>query len=164
MLTTMPTFDQVRALPLMLERQVHTDHEDANGHMSVTGHLALHEEAAWPWLQGLELDPSVSEGRWGLMDLEHHLRYLAEVHVDDLVAVHGRLLERAERRLHGLWFLVNITRQQIADTFEFVSVHVDLERRRAAPFGETAAAALDQQILTADHDWHAPVSGSMGLH
>ncbi len=161
---TLPSFEQVVDLPCMLETVVTDEHEDANGHLNVTGYLALHDRAAWPWLAGLGLDPSASENNpRGIMDLEHHLRYLAEVHVGDRVAVHGQLLGRASRRVHGIWYLVNLTREQLANTFEFVSVHVDLERRRATAFDPDTAGLIDAQIAEAQRDWPSPVSGTMGL-
>jgi acyl-CoA thioester hydrolase len=160
---SLPTLDQVVALPRLLETVVTDEHEDANGHLNVTGYLALHDRAAWPWLAGLGLDPSSSSRPRGIMDLEHHLRYLAEVHVGDRVAVHGQLRERDDRRVHGIWYLVNLTRDQLANTFEFVSVHVDLDRRRATAFDPETAALLDAQVAAAERDWSAPISGSMGL-
>ena len=158
-----PALEQVLDLPCLLEATVTDEHEDANGHLNVTGYLALHDRAAWPWLAGLGLDPRSSDHPRGIMDLEHHLRYLAEVHVGDEVAVHGQLLERDERRIHGIWYLVDLTRAQVANTFEFVSVHVDLERRRAAPFDPETAERLDAMVASDRRDWPAPLSGTMGL-
>lgn len=159
----MPTVSQVLTLPRLLSAKVTDEFEDANGHLNVTGYLALHDQAAWPWLAALDMDPSTSIRPHGLMDLEHHLRYLAEVHVGDQVAVHGQFLERSERRIHGLWYLVNMTRHQLSNTLEFVSVHVDLDRRSAADFGDETSAALDIQIGDTIRDWPPPVSGTMGL-
>lgn len=159
----LPSPAQVLALPRLLETTVSDEHEDANGHLNVTGYLALYDRAAWPWLADLGLDPSRSGRPRGIMDLEHHLRYLAEVHVGDRVAVHGQVLERAARRVHGLWYLVNRSRDQLASTLEFVSAHVDLDARRAAPFDPDAAARLDAQVADTARDWPAPVSGVMGL-
>ncbi len=51
----------------------------------------------------------------------------------------------------GMWFMVNDTRQQVANTFEFVSTHADL------------VARLDAMLT--DHtalDWAAPVCRLMG--
>lgn len=159
----MPSLEQVRDLPLLLEAVVGREFEDANGHLNVTGYLALHDRAAWPWLADLGLDPTSSGSSFGIMDLEHHLRYLAEVHVGDRVAVHGRLLSRADRRIHGQWFLVNLTQERLANTFEFVSIHVDLERRRAAAFEPATARRIDDQIRAGERDWPAPVSGIFDL-
>lgn len=160
---SLPTLAETMGLPLLLEAVVTDEHEDANGHLNVIGYLALHDQAGWPWLRTLGIDPSSSHRPRGIMDLEHHLRYLNEVHVHDHVAIHGQLLERTQRRVHGIWYLVNRTREQLANTLEFVCVHVDLDQRRAAPFDPDTAAALDSQIADAARDWSPPVSGTMGL-
>lgn len=160
----MPSYEQVRTLPRLLETMVTDEHEDANGHLNVTGYMALHDSAAWHWLGELGLDPSTSGRPYGIMDLEHHLRYVAELHVGDRVAVHAQLLDRAQRRVHGLWYLVNETAQRVANTLEFVSVHVDLEQRRAVAFEAATAQALDRQVEEARRDWAPPVSGVMALH
>lgn len=163
--TPLPTFAQVRALPTMLERTVPPEYEDFNGHMNVTHHLGLHDQAALPFLATLGLDATFfSRRRRGIMDVEHHLRYLDEVHVGDVVSVHSRLLERADRRFHGMWFLADVTRGTLANTLEFVSLHVDLDARRAVAFDADLAEALDREIAAqADLDWPAPGCGVMGL-
>lgn len=159
----MPSHEQVSTLPRLLEAVVAAEHEDANGHLNVTGYMALHDRAAWHWLGELGLDPSTSGRPYGIMDLEHHLRYVAELRVGDRVAIHAQLLDRAERRVHGLWYLVSDTAQRVANTLEFVSVHVDLEERRAVEFDAATAQALDRQIEHARRDWPIPVSGSLEL-
>lgn len=158
-----PSLHDVLGLPIVLETVVTSEYEDANGHLNVTGYLALHDRAGWLWLQPLGIDPSSPARPRGLMDLEHHLRYLSEVHVGDEVAIHAQLLERSERRVHGILYLVNHSREQLANTLEFVSVHVDLERRRAAPFDADVAAALDDQVAGAKRTWAPPMCGAMGL-
>lgn len=159
----LPTYAQVRALPCLLERPAPTDHVDANGHVSTTGHLAIHEEAAWPFLATLDI-PYGEGATSGIMDLEYHLRFVAEVMAGDTFAVHGRMIGRADRRFHAIWFLVDVTHERIADTLELVSAFVDLEARRAAPFPPTSAAAIDRLVAAdAALEWPAPVCGAMGL-
>lgn len=160
----MPSYEQVCTLPRLLETVVTDEHEDANGHLNVTGYMALHDGAAWHWLGELGLDPSTSGRPYGIMDLEHHLRYMAELHVGDRVSIHAQLLDRAERRVHGLWYLVNDTAQRVANMLEFVSVHVDLEQRRAVAFDPATAQVLDRQVEEARRDWPIPVSGSLQLN
>lgn len=159
----LPSYEQVRTLPEILRTPVPQEHEDANGHLNVTGYMALHDRAAWNWLGELALDPRTSGRPFGIMDLEHHLRYVAELHVGDEVAIHAQLLARAARRVHGIWYIVNETAERLANTLEFVSVHVDLEQRRAVAFDPATAEALDHQVRDARRDWPAPVSGTMGL-
>lgn len=158
-----PTVDQVRQLPLMLRRTIPPEYEDINGHMNIQHYLGLYDAAGWPFFAMIGLNESYfKEQRKGIFDLEHHLHYLAEIHIGDEIEVHGRLLARSAKRMHGLWFIVNQTRDELSNTFEFVSTHADLELRRSAPFPDDLAARLDR--LIADHaalDWEAPVCGVM---
>jgi acyl-CoA thioester hydrolase len=160
---TLPSYAEVRALPRLLERPASPRFEDANGHVSTTGQLAMHDEAAWPFLASVGIEYG-DGARSGIMDLEYHLRFLAEVMVGDTFAVHARTVARDAKRFHALWFLVDVTHERIADTFEFVCVHVDLEARRSAPFPPASADALDELVRASDAlDWPAPLCGAMGL-
>ena len=155
----------VRELPLLHQLTVPPEYEDINGHMSVAHHMGIHDQAGLPFFATLGIDERYfSERRLGIMDLEHHLVYLAEVHVGDEVAVHSRVLERSDKVVHGMWFLLNRTRDELANTLEWVSLHVDLEARRATPFSAEVASALDREIeQSRTLDWEPPVCGVMGL-
>ncbi len=152
----LPEFDQVRALPCVLERTVDDAHVDAvHQHLTVTGHLGLHVEASAAMLDAIGLTGTMQPGvplprpLLSAMDLEHHLRYVAEVGRGHDVAVHQRLLGRAERTFHGVRYLVDVTTGRLASSFEFISIHV--RDHRAAPFGPEVAGRLDTLIArTAD--------------
>lgn len=158
-----PTLEQIRQLPQFMTKVIPPEFEDINGHVNIQHYLGIYDEAGWPFFAMIGMDESYfTEGRKGIFDLEHHLHYLAELHVGDTVAVHGRLLARTAKRLHGMWFIVNETRSQLANTFEFVSSHADLELRRTAPFPDDMAAKLDTLIAAqATLSWSAPVCGVM---
>jgi acyl-CoA thioester hydrolase len=160
-----PTCAQVRELPIALRVQVPERYADANGHMNVRRYLGLHDSASWAFLGGLGLgEDYIAAERRSFFDLEHHLRYLDEVLVDDEVTVHLRLLARSEKLLHGMGFLVNSTRERLANTFEFTAAHIDLQVRRTVAFGDTAAQKLDDQIAQhAALEWEAPTCGALGF-
>ncbi|MEL6406049.1 MAG: thioesterase family protein [Chloroflexota bacterium] len=160
---TFPTLAQVQALPLMLRKTIPETYQDINGHMNIQYYYAVYDEAGMPFFAHFGItDDYFTVQRKGIFDLEHHVHYLAEVHVGDTVAVHSRLLGRTAKRVHGIWFLVNETRQQLANTFEFVSSHADLEARRTSPFGDELGAKFDTEIARHTQlDWDAPISGIM---
>ena len=159
-----PSFEQVEQLPQLISKAIPPEYEDANGHVNVQYYLALFDESGWPMFNQLGMDINYfTERRSGAFDLEHHICYLAELHVGDEVAVHGRLLGRSAKRLHGVWFVVNRSRKEVACTIECVTSHADLEARRTSPWPEDVAQRLDTMIR--DHnqvDWQAPVCGLMG--
>ena len=162
---TFPTVEQVTDLPRHLERRVPKEYEDANGHMNISGYLLLHNEASWPFMASLGIDASyLSERRMSLFDVEHHLRYLGEMNPDDRLAVHGRVVDRTDKLLHGMFFLLDLTKHRLANTFEFVSAHVSLDVRRTVPFPAEVAERLDVAIDSQrELAWDAPLSGALGL-
>jgi acyl-CoA thioester hydrolase len=160
-----PTPEQVRQLPLLYEVTIPPEYEDVNGHMSIGHYMVIHDQTATPFYASLGMDESYfTERRRGIMDVEHHLHYLAEVLVGDVVAVHSRMLERSEKAVHGMWFMLDRTRERLANTLEWVTLHVDLDARRAAPFAPEVTAELDRQIeYGRTLGWEVPVCGVMGL-
>jgi acyl-CoA thioester hydrolase len=160
-----PSLEEVQQLPRLLELTVPPEYEDYNGHMKITHHLGLHDDAGPAFFSLLGLDEAYFvERRNGIVDLEHHIRYAAEVFAGDRVAVHSRLLARSAKTMHGIWFLANLSREQVANTLEFVSVHIDQEQRRASPFPADLAARLDRVI--AEHGalaWEPPLCGFIGV-
>lgn len=159
----MPTPENVRDLPILLTMTIPPEWQDQNGHVNVQHYLALYDRAGWPLLRQLGIDPAYfHDRRQGLFDLEHHVWYLAEMHVGDVVSAHGRFLDRSDKRLHGLMFLVNTSRDQLASVLEYVSTGADLELRRTAALPVSVTAKLDE--LIAGHEalgWPAPRCGVM---
>lgn len=163
--TVFPEFTELAALPLYLEAPVPHQFEDANGHLNVTGYLHLHDQAGWEFLRTIGVDADYRTIRkLSFFDLEHHIRYLAEVGRGDHVAVHGRLIGRTAKLLHGQFFMLDTGHRVLSSTFEFLSIHMSLETRRSAPWPDDVAENLD--ALIGAHTalaWDPPLSGAMGL-
>jgi len=91
------------SLPFLHEAIVTPEYEDINGHMNISHYMGMHDGAAMPFLATLDRDETyVSQRLRGILDLEHHLFYLAEVHAGDVIAVHSRILARSEKAVHGM--------------------------------------------------------------
>ena len=159
-----PTFEQVRALPELHRRVVPPEFEDFNGHMSIAHHMAIQNEAGPKFLEVMGLtEEHLAERRTSIFDAEHHLLYMGEVMVGDEVAVHGRMIGRSEKAVHGIAFLADLTREELSSTLEWVSIHVDLDSRRPAPWPDDLAALIDDAIARDDAGWEPPLCGSMGV-
>jgi acyl-CoA thioester hydrolase len=161
----LPTVEQVTRLPWQLRRVVPPGAADGNGHLNMARYLTLHDEALWPHHAALGMGEEYREvRRRGLFTLEQHLAYHAEVLVGETVTVHCRSLSRTEKLLHGMSFVVNATRAQLANTLEYVIAHVDLDRRRVIPFGEDVAAAIDEEIGGhGQRGWTASISRRLDI-
>lgn len=159
----LPALADVQALPLLLRAVVPPEYRDDNDHMNVRFYLALFDDAGYPMIENMGLTPEYHQAhQTGGFDLEHHLRYLAEVRIGETVAIHWRLLTHSPKRMHYLMFMVNETRPSLAATFECVNSFADLRVRKTAPFPPEVQAQL--AALHAAHSalaWQAPACGVM---
>jgi acyl-CoA thioester hydrolase len=163
--TAAPSFTQVTTLPTAVEASVTPDWIDLNGHMNIrhyfdlTARVILHGSVE----AGIDTTYRV-ERRLGLFTAEHHLRYYTEVREGTRISGHLRIIERSEKVLHLMVFLVDHTRESLACTLEAVLLHVDLDTRRTTPLPDDAAAGFDRVISASRAlPWLSPVCGVMGV-
>lgn len=157
-----PTTEQVRELEPIYSRSVPADWEDLNGHVNVQYYLRLYEEAGWPLLKAWGLDKQTEHPSFSIFDLEQHLSYLAEMHVGDEVSLHNRVVALSQKRFHGLFFVVNDSRDQVACIIEYISSGADLKLRRTTPLIPQLATYLEQAVeLSKSLTWPAPLCGIM---
>lgn len=161
----LPSVAQIRELPAVLEGRVSAREIDDNGHMNVLYYLEHNIRAADILLRAAGLDEQYRrERRLGLFTTEHHIAYYSELREGDPLTVHARVLERADKAVHMMTFLVDPQRERLSNTLEIMLVHVDLERRRAASMPEDLAAAVDDLVAVSGKlSWSAPVCGVMGI-
>jgi acyl-CoA thioester hydrolase len=160
-----PAVEDVLQLPSLLERQAPPEWEDQNGHVNIQYYMQLYCEAGWPLMGRIGLDENYfEERRKGFFDLEHHLFYLAEIHVGDQVAVHGRFIGHSEKRFHAMMFAVNCSRGRLASTLEFITSGADLESRRAAPYPQDVAETMARLVSEhSEFSWPPPLCGIMSV-
>ena len=159
----MPNLNQVRELPPLLTLTIPADWQDINGHVNVQYYLRIYDLAGEPLMRLFGVDEShFHDDKFGYFDLEHHLWYLAEMHVGDVVTAHFRFLRQTAKRFHGVMFIANQTRGSLAAALEFVTSGADLRTRRTTPLSATVARSLtgliDQHSRLA---WAAPVCGAI---
>ncbi len=156
-----PTVDEIRQLPADLTMAVPPEWEDRNGHVNVQYYLGIYDLGGWQILENIGIDEGyLADRQAGIFDVEHHIRYLAEIQVGEVVSVYNRMLGRDGKRFHGMLFIVNDTCQRLACTIEYLSICVDQRLRRSATFPEDMALKLDKML--AEHNtlnWQVPVCG-----
>lgn len=160
-----PTVAQVRELPVQHRYTIPEDWRDRNGHVNVQYYLRLYDLGGYEILEDTDLNEKLLLAQGiGLFDLEHHIRFRSEVMVGEEVSGYNRLLGITGTRFHGMYFIVNDTRERLACTIEYLSACVDLAARRFAPFPPQMKQGMDE--LLAAHQalsWSAPVCGAMGV-
>ncbi len=159
----MPSIDQVRELPTLIELTIPPEWQDLNGHVNVQHYLDIYDQAGWPLMHWLGIDESrFKVDKTGFFDLEHHLWYLAEMHVGDVVTAHTRFYGFSTKRFHGALFIVNKTRGSLASVLEFVTTGANLETRRSAALPDDVARKAAG--LIEEHSrltWPSPRCGSI---
>jgi acyl-CoA thioester hydrolase len=158
-----PSRQQVEELPLQLRMNVPREWEDRNGHVNVQHYLGLYELGGWVLFEDAGFDEAWFSGaQVSMFDLEHHLNFRAEMIVGDQVSTYHRLLSRSERMVHGLYLVVNDSRERLAATIEYVSACVDMQTRRVTGIPESLAEQMDRLIgQHAGLSWTPPLCGSM---
>lgn len=157
------TLSEIRQLDRVYELTIPSSFLDENQHVNVQFYVHLVERGLGEIFQRVGLGESYAAAdKIGNFALEQHIRYLAEILVNERVSVHIRLVELSPKRAYFMGFLVNDSREQLAATVEVVMMNVDVARRRGTPFPSAAKAELD--ALLAKHQklpWPAPVCGVM---
>ena len=165
-MSDLPTYEQITQLPARVEQVVPPEFIDENGHMNIRHYFDAASHALWYLNIALGMDESYNtERKLSLFTVEQHLRYFSEMNLGDRFTVHGRLLERTTKVLHGMSFVVSPEAEALACTFEATYIHVDMTTRRSVEIPDDMAAAFDAEIARGDElGWSAPVCGAMGVH
>src|SRR5215207_1952786 len=155
--------EDIRALPLVYRMTIPDEYRDENGHMNMRWYLHLYDEAGYPLFEQFGLTPEYhTQHQTGGFDLEHHIHYLREIYTGDTVEIYARVIARSAKRVHYVLFMVNVTQNTLASTFECVNSFADMTTRRTAPYPDDIARRIDK--LLGQHtalDWDAPVCGVM---
>lgn len=160
-----PTMEQVRQLPVQLSMAVPPEWEDRNGHVNVQYYQTLYELGGYQVLEDMEVgDAYLQATNFGLFDLEHHLHYRAEIMVGDQVSCFNRILARNDKRFHGIYFIVNDSRETLACTLEYITAGVTLGLRRTAVFPPELNRRVEQLCLRHQQlEWPAPACGVLSV-
>ena len=161
--TQFPTLEQIRELPIQLDYVIPPEWEDRNGHVNVQFYLALFELGGWKVLEQFGVDDDwLLRNAYSFFDLEHHLHYLAEIGVGDRVTAYNRVVGISAKRFHGLYLIVNETRERLGGVLEYISNGVDMNLRRTAVMPAELSRGLED--LYRQHQrlsWAPPLCGIM---
>ena len=141
-MTEFPSAAAVVVPPVVHWDEVRPEWIDYNGHMNVAYYVLVFDrgtDALFDRL-GIGEEYRVRTGRT-LFAVESHVAYLAEATLGERVRVESGLIGVDDKRVH---FMSRMFRAdgRLAATYEALGLHVDLARRRAAPFDAATRARL----------------------
>ena len=152
---------QIQQLPCFHRTIIPEAYLDLMGHMNIRHYMGLCDDAALGFFSAFGMTKAYFETTsGGAFALEQHIRYLAEVHMGETVAIYIRVNGRTAKRIHFIHFMVNETTGKLAATIEVLTSHADTSIRRTSPFPDEVAQAID--AIIAEHeqlDWNAPLCG-----
>jgi acyl-CoA thioester hydrolase len=116
---------------------------DYNGHLNMAYYNVLFDRAVDEVFEllGCGLD-YVRKRRHSCFTAETHVRYLRELKAEDPVRVTFQLLDYDHKRVHFFEHLLHANEAWVSATSENMSLHVDMEQKRTAPFPSPIASAL----------------------
>ena len=108
---------------------------DYNGHLNMAYYNVMMDRAIDEmWLQ-LGIGPAyMKERHCSTFTAECHVRYLREIHLGDPVQISVYLLAADEKRIHTFEELRHATEGWISATSENMTIHIDMNARKTAPF------------------------------
>lgn len=152
-------------LPLTNQKVIPPEYIDIMGHMNVMWYIHLFDYGTRNLFASFGLSSEyVQRTGLGSFALESHIRYISEVRLDESVSVRSRLLDRSEKTLHLIHFMVHDSSGALAATIEVVGAHADLTKRAIVPFPKEIIQLLDPMLAAHQSlPWEAPVCGHLGV-
>ena len=132
--------------PLVSYRgQVLAEWLDYNGHMNVSYYMHVFCDATDAFLEFFGVDGAYrAQTSCSTFVVENHVNYIRELHLDARMRVETRLLGFDAKKLSFHHSLYNDDEDYLAATSEWISLHVNLEKRSSCPMSGTLFANLEE--------------------
>ncbi|MBK0399680.1 thioesterase family protein [Limibaculum sp. M0105] len=131
-------------------QQVEPGWIDYNGHMNVAYYTLAFDRALDDLYESLGIGPtSARRDRLGPMALQTQIHYLAELLEGEAFHCEVQILDADDKRVHVFATMIAEEDGRRVATYESLTINVDLEARRSAPFAPEAAARVRE--LAAAH-------------
>ena len=159
------SLSEIRQLERAYELTIPQDFLDENSHVNVQYYLHLVERGLAKIFERVGLgEVYAAADTYGNFALEQHIRYFAEILLDERVSVYIRLVDLSAKRAYFMGFLVNETREQFSASVEVVMMNVDMTERLGAAFPADSYRELETMLRRHQElKWTAPICGVMGV-
>ena len=121
---------------------------DYNGHMNMAYYSLVFDKSLDHVFARIGLDEGyLHESQGSSFTLEVHVTYLREVKLGDPLRVTFQLLDVDSKRMHYFEQMYHAREGYLAATSEQISLHVDMNTRRAAPYPASIQTQLDALLV-----------------
>jgi acyl-CoA thioester hydrolase len=132
---------------------------DYNGHLNMAYYNVMFDRAIDELWLVLGIGPDYKKSRnLSTFTAECHVRYLREIHLGDPVQIAIYLIAADDKRLHTFEELRHACDGWLSATSENMTMHVDMTKRKTAPFPSDVRATIDAVAKA-----HAQVAQPDGL-
>jgi acyl-CoA thioester hydrolase len=108
---------------------------DYNGHLNMAYYNVIMDRSIDELFAAMGMGPDYLQARNGsTMTAECHVRYLREVHLGDPLQVVAYVIGADDKRLHTFEELRHATEGWLSATSENMTLHIDMNVRKVAPF------------------------------
>ena len=134
---------QIAAPFLTTVMQIEPQWIDYNGHLNMAYYNVLFDRGIDQMWAEFGVGPDyMKERNCSTFSAECHIRYLREIHLADPVQIAVYMLDADDKRIHTFEELRHATEGWLSATSEGMSLHVDMNSRKTAPFPPDIAARL----------------------
>ncbi len=125
--------------------KVPSDWLDYNGHMNVSYYMHVFGDATDGFLKFFGVDSTYrAQTKCSTFVVENHVNYIRELHLDARMRVETRLLGFDNKKLSYHHSLYNDDEGYLAATSEWISLHVNLEKRASCPMSDALKTNLEE--------------------
>jgi acyl-CoA thioester hydrolase len=129
---------------------------DFNKHMNVAYYvLAFDLGVDALWLDFGITEDHVNTNHSSTFAVETHVMYQRELKLDDPYLVTAQILAFDEKRIHQFQRMYHAKEGYLAATAEWLTLHVDLQKRRVAPWPENILDGISR-VADAQASWPPP--------
>ncbi len=132
------SLDDLKALPAPFKcsvMQIEPQWIDYNGHLNMAYYNVIMDRSIDELFAAMGMGPDYLKARNGsTMTAECHVRYLREVHLGDPLQVFAYVIAADDKRLHTFEELRHATEGWLSATSENMTLHIDMNVRKVAPF------------------------------
>lgn len=147
--------------PITCPRQlVRPEWIDYNGHLNMAYYHVLFDKALDHVFDEIGVGEAyVRTGQGSCFVLEVHVHYLQELSLDDPVDIRFQLLDYDHKRIHFIEQMFHADQGYLAATSEQLTLHVNMQTRRASDFPADVQTRLATMLN--DHA-HLPIPEQVG--
>ena len=120
---------------------------DYNNHMNMAYYVLIFDQALEVALEKFKMgESSAKDLNRSTMVVETNTKYLSEVKQGEEIDIHMTYFDHDKKRLHIKMEMIEKSKKKISATIEWISLYIDLGKRKVTEFEEEKLEIMDKFI------------------